>query len=211
MCSSIASADGAIVTTLSLPVDGDRDLRVTADPNFVQVHMEADRATRTSFVATLSPMAKKKSKKKTGRRGGGRTPGAWTLLTQDALKTFRTGAKLSRSRLSELLGVSSTSVQNWETGRSVPLTRYQEQIVALMEGGVPADTAPARKRGSNGAARSRGGARSNGASHALSSSGDAALTAVGDILKGYLATPAGGELGQEQLVALAMSLRAALS
>lgn len=154
-------------------------------------------------------MAKKKTKK-TGRRGGGRTPGAWTLLTQDTLKTFRKDRKLSRSRLAELLGVSSGSVMNWETGRSVPLTRTQEQIVALMQGGAPA-AAPARKRGSNGAARLNGAARSNGAAHVVSASGEAALLAVGDILKGYLATPKGGEVTQEQLVGLAVSLRAALS
>lgn len=183
--------------------------------NFVQVHRVASHANFVAIVATLSSMAKKKAKK-TGRRGGGRTPGAWTLLTQDALKTFRREGKLSRARLAELLGVSSGSIMNWETGRSVPVTRTQEQIVALMQGGVP-DAGPARKRGSsgaarNGAARSNGAAaRSNGATHAVSASGEAALLAVGDILKGYLATPKGGELGQEQLVALAMALRGALS
>lgn len=99
-------------------------------------------------------MAKKTSKAKAPRRRGGRTPGVWTLLAQGELKTFRKDAKLSRSSLAGLLGVSSTSVQNWETGRSVPLTRYQEQIVALMKGGVPQDARRGRVRSSTGVIRS---------------------------------------------------------
>ena len=141
------------------------------------------------------------AKKKVGRRGrGGRKPGKWTLLTDASFRAFRKEAGLSRSRLSELLGVSSTSIQNWETGRSVPLTRYQHQIVELMKGGAPRSAPPARNR--------LRPARMNGSAVV---SHDTCLTVTGEILREYLATPKGGQLTQDELIALAVSLRAAFS
>lgn len=142
-------------------------------------------------------------KKKSAKGRGGRTPGQWTLLQKDDLSGFRKTQKLSRSALSNLLGVSSTSIQNWETGRSVPLTRFQQQLVDLMKGGVPATAARGRRgRGSNGAAPT--GPVASGGS-------ESSLTATAEIVKGFLATSAGGKLSADELVNLTVSLRAALS
>lgn len=154
-------------------------------------------------------MLRNMAKKKATRRRGGRTPGKWTLLTKDQLRSFRKDAGMSRSRLAERLGVSSTSIQNWETERSVPLTRYQEQLVQLMKGGTPvatgsgrgAKTRPANGRATNGASAGAGGT-------ALQETG---LTATTEILKGFLATPQGAKISKDELVALASSLRTALS
>lgn len=139
-------------------------------------------------------------KKKSARRGG-RTPGQWTLLEKDDLSGFRKTQKLSRSALANHLGVSSTSIQNWETGRSVPLTRFQQQLVDLMKGGVPAAAGRGRGRG-----RGAGGAAPVGAAGSETS-----LTATAEIVKGFLATSAGSKLSADELVALTTSLRAALS
>ncbi len=146
------------------------------------------------------------ARKKSAKRRGGRTPGQWTLLAKDDLSGFRKTQKLSRSALANTLGVSSTSIQNWETGRSVPLTRFQQQLVDLMKGGgVPAAAARGRRgRGSNGAA-------SNGASSGGVGSSETSLTATAEIVKGFLATSAGAKLSAEELVNLTVSLRAALS
>lgn len=144
------------------------------------------------------------AKKKPSRRGG-RTPGKWTLLTKDQLRSFRKDSKLSRSALSALLGVSSSSIQNWETERSVPLTRYQEQLVELMRGGGPAAVAGNGRRSKARAS----GRSSNGA--LLGASGGVSLTATAEILKGFLATSEGAKTSKEELVALTISLRAALS
>jgi DNA-binding transcriptional regulator YiaG len=142
-------------------------------------------------------------KKKSTKRRGGRTPGQWTLLEKDDLSGFRKTQKLSRSALANTLGVSSTSIQNWETGRSVPLTRFQQQLVDLMKGGVPVTAARGRRgRGSNGA---------NGAAPAGVASSETSLTATAEIVKGFLATSAGAKLSAEELVTLTVSLRAALS
>lgn len=147
-------------------------------------------------------MAKKKTKRKARRRGG-RTPGAWSLLTQGSLKAFRKQAGLSRAALAKLLHVSSTSVQNWETGRAIPVPRFQEQLVSLMQGGVPPAAVP--EVGSSARPRSNGTSKSVGAGR------EASLRVTSEILRSYLATPKGGTTTGEQLVALTTSLRAALS
>jgi DNA-binding transcriptional regulator YiaG len=142
------------------------------------------------------------AKKKTGRRGG-RTPGQWVHLTKDGLRQWRKDAKISRGKLSEMMGVSSTSVQNWETGRSVPMKRYQMMLADLMKGGAPSN-------GSSGA----GEAVTSGAVARPASGGGgdqvqvARLNATSEILKAYLG--AGGKVSQEQLVALTKALRSAL-
>ena len=56
---------------------------------------------------------------------GGRKPGAWTLLKPTDLIGFREKNKISRARLAGALGVSSTSIQNWETGNAVPTDKSQ--------------------------------------------------------------------------------------
>lgn len=97
----------------------------------------------------------KKSKaavSKTGRRGG-RKPGAWTLISPDALRAWRDENKVSRAHLASMLGVSSTSVQNWETGHAVATTKTQQRLVELTKRapGQPQTTRPAASTAANGA------------------------------------------------------------
>lgn len=138
-------------------------------------------------------MAKKKVQR---AKRGGRSPGQWVDLTREQVLAFRKSAKLSRAKLAELLGVSSTSIQNWETGRAVPLRRYQQQLVELMRSGPPS---------------SSGGRQPPGARPSTPELEVARLTVTGEILKAYLATAQGGKVSQEQLLALARSLRASLA
>lgn len=138
-------------------------------------------------------------KKKSGRRGG-RTPGQWIHLTRDGLRSWRKDAKISRGKLSEMMGVSSTSVQNWETGRSVPMKRYQMMLADLMKGSASADAEPA----TSGAA-SRPSSNGGGGGEVQV----ARLNATSAILAAYLG--AGGKVSHDQLVGLTKQLRAALS
>lgn len=69
------------------------------------------------------------------KKAGGRKRGTWDV-TPEAFEEWRRGQKLSRARLAKVLGVSSTSVQNWGTGTAVPSARYQEAIARLMAEGV---------------------------------------------------------------------------
>ncbi len=159
-------------------------------------------------------MAKKKKPTKTmttaptatKRKGrGGRKKGEWVLLTSDSLLQFRKGAHLSRAKLAEILDVSSTTIQNWESGKAVPTKKSQAHLADLIKGGAPAAAA------SNGAGTVT---RSAPRAHASSNGGastDTQLTVTGEILKAFLATAQGGKTSQEQLVDLAKSLRAALA
>jgi DNA-binding transcriptional regulator YiaG len=149
---------------------------------------------------------KKKTKTKTKASRGGRKPGKWVHLTVDTLKSYRKQAGVSRGALAKTLGVSSTSVQNWETGRSVPMKRYQMLLADLVAGGtVPAGPEPAPAARTNGHSRTNGHGGGGDAVHA------ARLTATGEVLKGYLATPQGAKVTQDQLVALTKALQAALA
>jgi transcriptional regulator with XRE-family HTH domain len=76
------------------------------------------------------------------KKRGGRQPGVWDVASEE-FRAWREGQKLSRLRLGKLLGVSQTSVQNWETGNAVPSKKYQEQIAKLMAEGVAAPGAVA--------------------------------------------------------------------
>jgi DNA-binding transcriptional regulator YiaG len=94
--------------------------------------------------------------RKTGARRGGRKPGAWALVTPEALRGWRETQKMSRASVASTLGVSSTSVQNWETGHAVATAKMQQKLADLMK--APAPAGGARSRGSstpasNGAAR----------------------------------------------------------
>lgn len=140
---------------------------------------------------------KKKTKSKTKASRGGRKPGKWIHLTVDTLKSYRKDAGVSRGALAKTLGVSSTSVQNWETGRSVPMKRYQMLLADLVAGGtVPAGPEPAPAARTNG----HGG---GDAVHA------ARLTATGEVVRSYLAT--GAKVTPDGLVALTKALQAALA
>lgn len=78
----------------------------------------------------------------TTRKGrGGRKPGVWTLLTPEKLRDYRDRNRISRARLAAMLGVSSTSVQNWETG-TVASTKIQQRLAELIAAGPPASVPP---------------------------------------------------------------------
>lgn len=91
-------------------------------------------------------MAKKKVRG--AKRRGGRKPGTWTLLTPESLRAWRGASGMSRAALASMLDVSSTSVQNWETGHAVATAKMQQRLAELMK--APADRvaapAPEAKR-----------------------------------------------------------------
>lgn len=89
-------------------------------------------------------MEKKKSSptRKAGKRRGGRKPGSWTLLTPQALRGWREKHKMSRADVATTLGVSSTSIQNWETGHAVATTKMQQKLADLMKAPVSSGTVP---------------------------------------------------------------------
>lgn len=75
---------------------------------------------------------------KSPRRGrGGRKPGEWRHVTPEAIREFRQEHRISRARLAGALGVSSTSVQNWESG-TVATMRTQQQLADLIRAGPAA-------------------------------------------------------------------------
>lgn len=154
----------------------------------------------------MAKKTKKKSRKKTGRRGG-RKPGQWVHVTQEAVGKFRTNAKLSRAKLAEMLGVSNTSVQNWETGYSVPMPRYQQKLAELITSGG-AKLSPGASESAPARVRARQAAALSAASPEVEVT---RLSVTGEIMKGYLATPQGAKVSQEQLVALTRALRGALA
>jgi transcriptional regulator with XRE-family HTH domain len=154
-------------------------------------------------------MAKKKATKSTtpkaprakGRRGG-RKKGEWVLVTSDALRQYRKDAHLSRNKFAEILDVSATTIQNWESGKAVPTKKSQARLADLIKSGAPS--------ASNG-----NGTVGKSAPRQVTSNGGAAtdtqLTVTGEVLKAFLATARGGKTSPEQLVQLTKSLRAALA
>src|SRR5689334_19794207 len=86
-------------------------------------------------------MARKKTEG--GPPRGGRKPGKWTAVTPDEIRAFRQDNQISRSRLAGALGVSSTTIQNWETDNGVAMPRLQQKVADLIKAG-PAALATAR-------------------------------------------------------------------
>ena len=78
-------------------------------------------------------MTAKKTKTKT--KHGGRKPGSWKRgLTAASLRTFRKANRISRARLAEMIGVSQTTIQNWETDRVFPTDKNQVELERVMAG-----------------------------------------------------------------------------
>jgi DNA-binding transcriptional regulator YiaG len=126
------------------------------------------------------------------RRRGGRKPGEWKLVMPEQLRDYRSQHKISRARLAQMLGVSSTSVQNWETG-TVASMKIQQRLAELIAAG-PSAILPPRKPAS------------------LWESGkqtDPAITTTGTIVAGYLQTHQG--MSPDDLVGLIRNVRQALS
>lgn len=203
----------------------------TCAPALRDVGSADDASRRRGVRIPCCPMAKKKktSKKsatatpkaapaKKGR--GGRKPGQWVHLQKDQVAQYRKDAKLSRTKLADLLDVSPTSIQNWETGRSIPVKRFQQRLVELMSGKAPpveAPSATARKPVAARSSRATTPASSSRAAAPASTDSSAVqvqvtrLSVAGEILRGYLATPQGGKVSPDQLVTLVASLRSALT
>jgi DNA-binding transcriptional regulator YiaG len=133
-------------------------------------------------------------KPKERKQRGGRKPGAWTLLTPEALRAWREANKVSRARLAIMLGVSSTSVQNWETG-TVASVKIQQRLAELIAAG-PAAILPPRKQAS----------LWDMAAHEKN---DPAIMTTGTIVAGYVSTHSG--MSAEDLIGLIRSVRQALS
>ncbi len=70
---------------------------------------------------------------KKARRRGGRKPGKWELVDPLEFRRWREQQRISRARLASLLGVSATSIQNWEVGHAVPSRPHQERMAELMK------------------------------------------------------------------------------
>lgn len=130
---------------------------------------------------------------KAKKRRGGRKPGEWKLLTPEKLRAYRDENKISRARLAEALGVSSTSVQNWETG-AVASMKIQQRLAELIAAG-PSAIVPTRKSSSLWDTSRNGGDA-------------AAVAATGTIVTGYVQTSQ--NLGSDDLVTLIRAIRQAL-
>jgi DNA-binding transcriptional regulator YiaG len=126
------------------------------------------------------------------KRRGGRKPGEWRLLQPEQLKDYRASNKISRARLAQMLGVSSTSVQNWETG-TVASMKIQQRLAELIAAG-PSAILPPRKQASL---------------WDMGQKSDPAIVTTGTIVAGYLQSHT--DLNQEDLIGLIRSVRQALS
>lgn len=128
-------------------------------------------------------MAKKKASKKTGGRGrGGRKPGTWELVSPEQIRAYREAHAVSRASLAGQLGVSGTTIQNWETGHAVATKKAQERLAQVL-GGAPRSSAPA--------------ASTPAARPSPSSGYDSAVEATGRIVAAFLGSVKlkRGELG----------------
>lgn len=115
-------------------------------------------------------------------------------MTAEQIKAYREQHRISRARLAQTLGVSSTSVQNWETG-TVATMRIQERLAALIAAG-PVAVPPLRHAPSLWDA-------------GTSSEATPAITATGAIVAQYVQTRR-GELPVDDLVSLIRNVRQAL-
>lgn len=150
-------------------------------------------------------MAKKakKTAKVTKTKRGGRKPGAWTLLTPEKLRAWRETNGVSRAALAGTLGVSSTSVQNWETGGAVATVKMQQKLAEITQG-PPAQAARPSGRRAGPAV---------GASHA-SKDGDSTLVqAIASIVVEAIRSSSSGRKGvsPSELAVLIRTVRDSLS
>ncbi|MBX3467071.1 MAG: helix-turn-helix domain-containing protein [Planctomycetes bacterium] len=70
-------------------------------------------------------------KKKRGR--GGRPKGTWERVQPAELVAYRQRRGLSRVRLAQLLGVSPTTIVNWELGHGVATPSAQDRLRELLD------------------------------------------------------------------------------
>lgn len=137
-----------------------------------------------------SATAKSGKAAKAAKGRGGRKPGKWELTTPEEIREYRRAHGLSRAKLAAKLKVSTTSIQNWESGR-VASRKIQERLRALMDG-EPAPIMPS----SPAAAAARG---------AVSGS---AMSATAEIVASYVRTQK--NLKPDELIELVRKVRHAL-
>jgi DNA-binding transcriptional regulator YiaG len=129
------------------------------------------------------------------KRHGGRKPGSWVHTTPEELREYRATHQLSRGRLAAMLGVSSTSVQNWESGK-VASEKVQLALARVLQSGAPDLSAPVTRasvqHGSNGG------------------SSDPVISTTGAIVSGYLRSR-GKPVEPDELLSLIRVVREALS
>lgn len=129
-------------------------------------------------------------------RKGGRQRGTWTEVQPEQIRAFREEHAISRNMLASTLGVSATSVQNWETGMAVAMPSIQARLASIIQAG------PGAIQTADGGARRGSGA------------GVAALvghqvSATGMIVNGFL-TSQSRKFTQEELIELIKTVRGAL-
>lgn len=130
--------------------------------------------------------------KKANRRGG-RKPGAWIQVKPEQILAYRKEHKLSRLTMAKSLGVSATTIQNWETGRGVATKKAQVLLLDRLAS-PPLFTIPSRGRQPDAAAVSNGSTQ--------------AIEATGQIMAAYFK---GARIEIEQVGGLVRQIRAALS
>jgi DNA-binding transcriptional regulator YiaG len=102
----------------------------------------------------------------TARNGAPRRQPAWSLVTLEAIESWRLAAALPKNRAAEHLGVTNSTYHNWIRGRSVPPLPTQRHIQRLIA--------------------SAGAGTGNGAGSALAFSDAVSLEATSAIVSAYL-------------------------
>lgn len=96
-----------------------------------RVSKRASKARKRKMARQAAMTAKGAAEKGAVARRGGRRPGTWKLVTPEQILAYRKEHHVSRARMAQALGVSSTSVQNWESG-TVATLKAQQRIAMLI-------------------------------------------------------------------------------
>lgn len=152
---------------------------------------------------STSPKAKKPASAPRGKGRGGRRPGVWTLVQPEQIVAYRKEHKLSRLTFAKLVGVSSTTVQNWETGKGAAFPKAQEKIVALLESAPGTGPLVATSHGTRTIRQAPSG--SNG-QHPIGY--DSVVEGTARIVAAFLAS---AKVGREDLGAVVREVRTALA
>lgn len=156
--------------------------------------------TKTMKSSSTTTATKAKPKKK-GR--GGRVKGVWkTGLSGDVMRQFRKDHKVSRGKMAKMLGVSSTTIQNWEVGVAVPTPKNQAELERVLKG---------EKIQKNGQKPKATNGTVSQAPFAHDDHHGVELSITGQIVSAWLGSPRiKGNVSQDDLVGLVRSVRSAL-
>lgn len=150
-----------------------------------------------------------KTKTKTKNRGG-RKPGTWIAgLDGKKISAWRAETHTSRNRLASHLGVSSTSIQNWETGMAVPVRQTQLRITEIVKS-IPTTEAALRVLGKgNGKGKTNGNGNGHESGHEPFGSIEVAVVdGTAQIVASLLAST---KVPAEEIPQIITSVRKALS